>query len=155
MTQVTCRSKNRNEEGGALLGKVASLPAELGATSCLCGVHLLLIPPGAALGGMPSRERASSPLGLVVTAAPGPWPGWLWPGRRRSEVWEASTGPTAAPSSCGGGGRGWSSLSGAGAWPHGGEGKRWGCRRSQQWLRHDETMEKQMGKSSVPISSKK
>ena len=101
MTYVSKEIENRNEAGGASLGKAAPPPAEWGPNSCLCGVHLPLVPPGAALGGMPSRARASSPLGLVVTAAPGPQPGWLWPGRRRSEVWEASAGPTAAPGSRG------------------------------------------------------
>lgn len=76
MTHVSKGIENRNEAEGASLGKAVPPPAEWRPSSCLSGVPLLLILPGTVLGSTPCNECASSPLGLVVTAAPGPQPGW-------------------------------------------------------------------------------
>lgn len=116
---------------------------------------LPLVPLGAAPGGTPSGERASSPLGLVGTASPGPRPRWLWPRRRRSGIWEVSAGPTAALGSRGRRGTGTEQPTGHWSKAPWWGGEWWGCRRAQRGLRHNETREKQMGKSSVPISNKK
>lgn len=125
------------------------LLAEWGASSCLCDVLFPVAPPGTELGSVPSRERASFPTGLVVTAAPGPWPGWLGPGRRLSEVWEASAGPTAAPSRQAG------DWDRAACWAleHGPMVGRGNCRvgRDQWGLRHDYTRGKEMGQSPLVV----
>lgn len=77
-------------------------------------------------------------------------------GRRHSEIWEVRPKSCSwLPGQTGDREQGHSSMLGTGTWPHDGEEKWWGCRGAQQGLRHGETGDKQMRKSSVLISDKR